>query len=546
MEYVMKVLTSDGGEYNFAATFDPPTSGLNRFSGSWTKNEARHLLSRGTFGGTLEDIKHFEAIGLDAAVEELLKETAAPSPPLTVIETNGDVFGTTWINNGLPLVGNGARWFSLRAWLMLQMMNEKRSITTKMSLFWHNHFVTAMSIVGDARYSYRYFATLWQNATGNFRQLAKDITVDLSMLRFLNGNSNTERNPNENFARELFELFTIGKGPLADAGDYTYYTEDDIISAAKVLTGWRDDRTGVRVSFNNNRHSKGDKQFSHRWNNKVIKENGENEYKDLIDMIFENKQTARYIAKKLYRWFINSEIDENIETLVINPLADIIYDNDYEIKPALSALLKSEHFYDTYNRGAMIKNPVDHVVSTFKQLYIPIMNDNFQDAYTQSYNFAWTMCLLQDMIIADPPEVAGWAAYYQIPSFSQLWINSVTISYRHIFTDVLCSPRGFVRQQRTYAVLDVFSFADRMSNPSDAEALVKDSAEYLFPIELTKNQIDYLKTYLSGEGLPDYLWTLAWLSYKENPNDEANKAIVYFKLATLYSTMLSMPEYHLM
>ena len=119
------------------------------------------------------------------------------------------------------------------------MLNEQASLREKMVLFWHNHFVTALGTIGDPRYGFRYNALLRKYALGNFKELALAITIDGAMLKYLNGNRNSKAAPDENYARELQELFTIGKGPEIGPGDYTNYTEDDVKAAAKVLTGWR-------------------------------------------------------------------------------------------------------------------------------------------------------------------------------------------------------------------------------------------------------------------------------------------------------------------
>ncbi|MCB0871736.1 MAG: DUF1800 family protein, partial [Solirubrobacterales bacterium] len=163
------------------------------------------------------------------------------------------------------------------------MLEEGISLREKMTLFWHNHF--AVSNVNDPKFLYRHVELLRNFAWGNFRELMKEITVDPTMLRFLNGNQNTRTAPNENYARELMELYTLGKGDLAGPGDYTTFTEDDVIQMAKVLTGWRDrgfntvnPDVNVESFFTLNRHDTGSKQLSHRFNNEVITNLGDQEY----------------------------------------------------------------------------------------------------------------------------------------------------------------------------------------------------------------------------------------------------------------------------
>jgi uncharacterized protein (DUF1800 family) len=159
------------------------------------------------------------------------------------------------------------------------------------------------------------------------------------MLLYLSGSQNTNAAPNENYSRELLELFTIGKGDAVGNGDYSNYTEDDVIEMAKVLTGWRVrglNNPDSQVSFfANGKHTSGTKNLSHRFNNATISENGDHEYKDLIDLIFEQEECSKFITRKLYRWFVNSEITDEIETNIILPLAEIIRNNEYDISQAL-------------------------------------------------------------------------------------------------------------------------------------------------------------------------------------------------------------------
>ena len=180
------------------------------------------------------------------------------------------------------------------------------------------------------------------------------------MLRFLNGNQNVVGTANENYARELQELFTIGR-----TGGYT---ETDVREAAKVLTGWTD--TGYRSAataaigstFRTARHDSTDKTFSAAYQNTIIKgRSGDNagpdELNELLDMILKNAETPRYICRKLYRWFINSDIPATVETNFIQPLAALFSKANFELKPVLSALFQSQHFFDESLRGSIIKAP---------------------------------------------------------------------------------------------------------------------------------------------------------------------------------------------
>ena len=219
-----------------------PLLGLNIFEGEWTYETAAHLLRRTTFGPTPDQIKESVELGLEGTLTLLFEELPMPDPPVNYyFEDDPAVpIGEPWLNAIHQKNSNVRRhrFKSLNAWIFKNILEERTSIREKLTLFWHNHF--AVSNVGDPTFLYNYFDTLRTNAWGNFKDLVKKVTLDPAMLRFLNGNQNTERAPNENFARELLELYTVGKGPSAGPGDYTTFTELDVVEIAKVLTGWRD------------------------------------------------------------------------------------------------------------------------------------------------------------------------------------------------------------------------------------------------------------------------------------------------------------------
>jgi uncharacterized protein (DUF1800 family) len=169
---------------------------------------------------------------------------------------------------------------------------------------------------------------------------------------------------------------------LVGPGDYTNYTEQDVSEIAKVLTGWRVAQLSAAsqaATFTSTRHTTGQKKLSPRFNNAVIAENGANEYKDMIDVIFKQDECARFITRKLYRWFVNYDIPNDVETNIIKPLAVILKNNNYEIAPALKILLKSQHFFET--TAYMIKSPIDLMMSATRGLGIKPPQGNVEKEY---------------------------------------------------------------------------------------------------------------------------------------------------------------------
>ena len=525
------------------------TSGLEPYSGEWTYSQAAHLAKRCMFGPDHATIQYFAVNGMTASVDELLMDLPLPEPPLNYdFEDDPEVpIGETWVeaNYYNDIQGLGAyRSRSIRGWIMGRALSKEKSVMEKMVLFWHNHF--PVSNINDGRFLYRYINTLRKRALGDFRELVKEITIDPSMLRYLNGNQNTREAPNENYARELLELFTIGKGDLAGAGDYTTFTEDDVVAMAKVLTGFRDYGHNYYSEYNfgtyytQNRHDTSNKQLSYRFNNTIIFNNNENEYKDLIDVIFEQDEVSRFICRKLYRWFVYYKITPEVETNVIEPMAQILRDNNYIIKPALEALLKSEHFYDHVMLGCMIKNPMDFALTIFNQFNIKI-NENLSPKYRLWIGIFNFIGLMQ-MEYFNPPSVAGWKAFYQDPGFYQIWINSVTLPLRMQLSDLLVYVGANVDDFRL--IVEPLELIADFENPTDVNELLRELAQIIYPHELKENQYGFLKEILIP-GLPDFEWTVEYGEYLADPENDEVKKSVESKLQSLLLSMCRMPEYHL-
>ena len=528
-------------------------AGLEPYAGTWDWYTAAHLLRRCLFGPRRNEINGAVSLGLSGTLDFLLEELPLPDPPLNFGKEDEDVpIGETWVNAPRSYMGviNGYRKKSLRAWWIGLMINQGMCLREKMTLFWHNHFATEMQVVAIPQYMYKHLTYLRTNCFGNFRQMVCDITIDPAMLRYLNGNQNKKGKPNENYARELFELFTIGKGPAIEEGNYTNYTEQDVLAAAEVLTGWRDrgfrpEHEEITSYFTPGRHENTRKQFSAAFDNYVIpttSQSGEEEYRELVDMILDRKETARYICRKLYRWFVYYVIDEATEANVIEPLAQIMIDNDYEVKPVLRALLSSAHFYDMNNRGALIKNPMDHMISVMRQFAIDLSDadDNLLAQYNIWYAFYQYGNILQ-MTVLDPPSVAGWSAYYQIPQFHEIWINSASLPARKTYQDALL--RGFKRNGVTVKI-NPFVVLDSISNPSDPNSLVEELAMLLFTHPISDGEKDFYKNALIP-GLPDFEWTIEYTDYLSDPDDNAKRNAVETKLVILIFVMLGMAEYQL-
>lgn len=514
---------------------------LQKYSGTWSERHAAHLLRRTTFSVPYKVLKQAGNQSLDDIVSLLLMPLPTPQTPVNDnFQNDPDVpVGETWVTAPVTLGVNGYRQQSLRRWSLKLMLSDTPNIREKMTLFWHNHFVTAQ--INDPRFSYFYIEKLRAACLGDFKQMTKDMTIDVAMLLYLNGNENTRQAPNENYARELLELFTVGKGESAGPGDYTTFTEDDVKEMARSLTGWTFNRrefqsTGVYVE---NRHDTGTKQLSHRFGSKTIDNMGENEYSHLIDVIFENETVAHHIVTKLYRWFVHHEITDEIESDIIRPLATLFRDNNYQIKPVLETLLKSEHFYDECIRGIMIKSPLDFVVNPLNQFEVAFPTVVNQDVTL--FNDLYNITAAFEMGLFDAPDVAGWKAYYQEPNFDRLWLNATSLPGRKVYSDAIATVGLGRAANRTF--LDLLSTVQLFDSPDNPEHVIQELELLLFSKPLAENQRNTLLNIINVN-LPEG-WKTVYNIYSSDPQNERNRNQVVNILRALVVYMMRMPEYHL-
>lgn len=531
-----------------AASAARTNSGITRYSGVWTRNEAVHLLKRSLFGSTKKDVDAFATLGLTAALDRLLDDRSPlPAPPVndynsaTVTDPKVAV-GSTWVNDvNSDGTIQSLRRASLKKWWTGVMLNQEATLREKMTLFWINFFGTEMLEFANANWAYTHQTLLRQNALGNFKQMVRAITTDVAMLRYLNGYVNTATAPDENYARELQELFTLGKGPEVK------YTEADVRTAARVLTGWRINTTNYTSFFDPARHDTGAKTFSSYYGGKTITGKtgaaGATETDELIDMIFQKEEVSKFICRRLYKWFVYYKIDAAVELNVIEPLAKIFRDNNFELKPVLRALLQSQHFFDVLNQGCFIKSPVDFIVGAMREFGVafPPASSVTQAYGMWNYIRNWFASLNQD--IGDPPDVSGWPAYYQAPQFHEIWITADTLPKRNRFTDTMVTSGYTLSGQKI--VIDGVAFARTLDNPGDPNKLIDEILEIIYRVPLSAEVKTAVKRQiLLSNQMEDYYWTNAWDAYIGNPST-ANFNIVNTRLRSLLQYFMNLPEYQL-
>lgn len=543
----------------FNSSFEISNNSLEEYDGEWTKDEASHLLRRALFGYTIDQLNSVISNGLNSTVEELLNDSEPlPEPPrkfyTSEMINDGLEFGDFYHDKRIVLGAEVTKTIGFQIWWLMQIHKQGISLKEKMTFFWQNHFGTSANAIEYARFNIATNQLCREYSLGNFKELVYKMGHDHTMMLFLNGNENLVGQPNENYARELFELFTVGKGELVEKGNYTNYTEQDITEAAKVLTGWFFSlywhETDYAISFYDHLHDFSTKTFSSIFNNKVIEGKGESEYDELIDMIFESDAVSKYIVRKIYKWFVFYEISDEVEEFVISPLAQLFRNNNYDVKPVLSTLFKSKHFYEMSLRGAMIKSPVDFVSDLIKATNVELIQGQYENEeqlrteYLAYLNNYLGFCERLGQEPASPSSVAGFEAYYQVPSYYRIWLSSSTLPLRIKLTEDIFSYSGTDTDRPIYAsplnFVSDFEFAD---NPN---RLLEFLIGRFISVELNDIQIKALKDIIVPNGLEDYTWTKAWNDYKSNKENEIYKSLVENKLNDLMKSITKLPEYQLM
>ncbi|MGJ8661437.1 MAG: DUF1800 domain-containing protein, partial [Bacteroidota bacterium] len=461
------------------------------------------------------------------------------------------------------------------AWWIDNMRVSGANLTDRMVWFYHTHFPLIISRVENRpQFSLDYLRLLRYYAIGNYKDLAKAICIDNSMLVHLDGNLNVKGVPQENFGREFLELFTVGKGPQVGPQDYTNFTEVDVKALTKALTGWGIDTTYQTIdpitgiptgkvkgsATTSSQHDVTNKQFSAAFNSNVIQTgnvSGGNttiqsvydELDDVIDMIFNSPHTAKNICRRIYREFVYYDITAEVETDIIEPLALILEQNNFEITSVLQVLFASEHFYDLdstptndNNIGAIIKSPLDILVGTLRlfELQVPDKTTDLGNHYSL-YGQLIGQLEQKGLHFFEPYDVAGYDAYFQVPDFQRYWISSNYLANRYKFAELLID--GFtIAGGLVLLKLDFVKFVkDNCSNPANATILLQELVAWMIPIQLSTVRFDYFKDTIFLDQITAGAWSTAWTSYLSSNNDTT----VRLHLEKLALGIMQSPEYQL-
>ena len=359
----------------------------------------QHLLWRAAFGPMAENAASLDDLSHKKLWELLLKTSAKQPDKIDVASgtLDGLVKGVQDIAQMQKFTTEQKRAMAKQSredikslnlhWLAV-MTNSEAQFREKMGLFWHGHFACR---VFNIFYQQQLLHIVRTNAFGNFGELLRAVSKSPAMLQFLNNQQNRKQRPNENFAREVMELFTLGRGN---------YTENDVKEAARAFTGWGFNLQGEFV-IRANQHDEGSKTFLGKTGNF----NGD----DIIDILLDQKQTALFITKKIYRYFVNEKMDGS----KVQWLAKRFYQNGYNIKKLMEDIFTSDWFYDEKNIGTKIKSPVELLVGIERLLPMELKNDSARLLFQRALG----------QVLFYPPNVAGWPG-------GKSWIDSSTLMLR--------------------------------------------------------------------------------------------------------------------
>mgnify|MGYP006285841413 CR=1 FL=1 len=555
---------------------------LNEYTEKLGRTRAAHLLRRSTFGPDINQIQEFENLTPSEAIEILFAEDDEKlSPPID------PKTGQSWVN---PPVQNAANDVNseqdelhdyFKAWHTDVMLKSGTSIRERITWFLHTHLPARWTEIRSSEAIYYQNCLFRHYAFGSFKELFKKICVDNAMLVYLDGYTNHKNDPNENFAREMFELYSIGKGPQIEEGNYTNYTEADIKAATKILTGWELDKTFTHIDAETGLptgklssisqgepsvllatgHDPSEKVFSSFYDNRKIapeevidslptESASYKELDELIEMIFSKIETARFITRKLYRFFVYHFISGEVENDIIKPLAQQFYDSDYDLQEIITTLLKSEHFYDAdnietrdNNIGALIKSPLELNLGILR-----FFNLNVPDRQTDANSFYTDMGFInnsffdQGLNYYEPFEVAGYPAYHQIPAYNRNWITAYSLANRYQVGNILMRKTG--SSEGLSFGLDILDWVENsghISDPSDPDEIISTIMQNLLGVELNQERYNYFLNTVFLDTFDPATWKFEWQNYK-NGGDELT---VRERLEIFFSRLTQTPEFQL-
>jgi len=461
---------------------------------SWNISKIRFIYRRLGFGISNEKAKPLLTKSPGELIEDIIN--SAKIMPLTPAPEWG-----FWNNDEINNSGNNQGYYKT-VWQKQAFTNFlSDGFRERLTLFWSNHFVTEYYDYNRSQYLYQYHSRLQQYSLGNFKEFVSAIGLEPAMLMYLNGYSNKKKAPNENYARELYELFTLGEG--------NGYTSSDITETSRALTGYNkySNGNGSAIIFNENTFDAGEKT--------IFGKTGNWGYQDIIDILFQEKKEliANFICEKLYRYFVSPVLNKEITS----ELASTFISNNFELVPVYQQLFKSEHFFDLNSSNVLIKSPID--------LFVYMQNDfefvfpeNFQKNHT---NYMKARCIEMGQEIFKPIDVAGWQENHD-------WISTGTLPMRWEFIEYILNRHwaGNKEQFRTFIISLVGE------DEKDPKVIVDKLKDYMFckydiKEEERMDAINIFKGEIPENYFQDGTWTL---NYESVPTQVYNLMLFFISL----------------
>ena len=547
-------------------------SGLEAYTGTWGTAQKKHLLNRVLTGYGSRHLLDLNNLSLQKSLEVIFTPEKQPSVPvndydyeITKEETEKQLH--FYVEPGkeyvfVPEPNNGSPWprhQSHDAWLFKNMVTQSTSVHWRMVFFLHNLLAAGK---GSVKMLYQHYMTLFNTSFESYKTTIYKITLDPTMLDYLNLQSSQKNKPDENYARELQELFTVGKGPNSQ------YTEEDVSAMARLLVGWQFSWESIRKTtgpitnmFNDWNHDISDKQFSAFYGNRIIKgrkgQDGKKELDEAIDMIFSTNECAMYLSRRLYQFFCYPIIDDTVEKNVIAPMAELLRKNNFELIVPLRALLGSAHFFDTSFYNSMIKSPVEFMFGFYKEFDMNLFNTGggdipkrFSDSLTANFykfrNLQWEMSNI-GLNYTDPPSVSGWPAYYQAPVYDLFWINSDTIAKRSNSGNGLAKWGAYLGsgdiKGNVHLQIDKIKFVSSLKSPDNIDLVIDETVERIMSAPISAKAKARIKSSVLGGNAASY-YTQLYQSHMSKPTEETRSTLSN-RLENLFGALFQMGEIHL-
>ena len=462
----------------------------------WNAEQINLVFRRLGFGCSLSEIDLYLNSSPGALIDDIVDGASS-------IDVTPAPEWSQWDNKQFNNSGNNKNYYHT-LWQKQAFKDiDNNGFRERLSLFWSNHFVIEYKDVNQPAYLYQYYTLIQSHALGNFKTFVSEMGLAPAMLRYLNGYDNKKNNPNENYARELYELFTLGEG--------NGYTQEDITETARALTGYNRHKTYLGViEFNETTFDKGSKTIFGRTGNWG--------YSDVIDILFEEKKDliAEFICTKIYQYFVSPKVDSSI----VSAMTKTIKEEDFEILPVLKQLFKSEHFFDSFNNNVIIKSPIDLMLGLHHSLSF-----QYQDNVDLEFNMR-NKCRDMGQEIFSPVDVAGWQGNHD-------WINSETLPKRWEFADYLLIKYWQKNKNQFKTFIQDLVGTDEI----DLRAIVTQLKDFMFcPCEIKEEEMtDAINTFI-GEVPESYFEDGTW-SLKSNS--------VSKQVYDLMRYLITLPEFQL-